>query len=394
MRRCVCLVMVVYAAIAGSLHAQEPTGSIGGGGGVSGVGLVDQRGHPTTSPGVTAWLDLHVRNDISLEGKVSWYPRLEFPEYETQGGRTLAVTGGMRGTLIETPRVRVQGLMSLGLLRFSGTAMSRGDNLTTIGGRTHFSVGLGGGLEVCSDCRWAPRVDILHMLYIVPGARVFSSPETGGPFASASIYGRVADTYQLTAGVRYRPARQKVDGLSTPQRRSTIGVQFTYAGTAGIGSLAPWHNIGVGGFSSFRLTDHIHLDGSVSSIAGPSGVRNPWEGGRVTQALLGVKAGVTRGRLGLFVKTRAGVNSHGAAFKGRDLGELAPLLGRSNIPAVDLGGVVEFAPRAWIIARVEVSSVTSIYGRRTIRLDGAPVPQGGQSARQGIQLTVGSGWAF
>ena len=299
----------------------------------------------------------------------------------------------MRGHLLGGRRVQVQGIARAGVVRFTRTEIVGPDGPTTFGPTTHLSMDLGIGFEFRPASRWAPRVDFLNTLYVVNGVRVFSSAAPGGPIASTSVHGKVADTFQVSAGVRYRPNPRATGGLSRSGERFSAGPLFTYAAAVNVAALTPIHNIGPGGFVSARVSDHIYVDAALCALLRHRPERTPWDGGRVVQALVGVKMGSRRGAVGYFVKARGGVNSHDDAFRGRERPRV-PLTGRSNVGIIDVGGVLELDLGSQILLRIDAGSVMSIYGSRTIVIEGVTLPQGRQSLRPSIQFSVGSGWTF
>jgi hypothetical protein len=195
--------------------------------------------------------------------------------------------------------------------------------------------------ELFSDTRLTPRVDFVHTLYTVPGA-VLSASSGGQASLIATTRAKTADTYQITAGMTYKLGRARTtSALSEPSDRWTIGPEFAYSATATIGDLSTLHDPGIGAFVSYRLFEYLHADGGLSAFFQEPEVRTPWDGGRTVQALAGIKIGRTRDRVGIFGKIRGGVVSHAEAFQSRDSSTRARVFGRSNLAAMDLGGVVE-----------------------------------------------------
>lgn len=112
------------------------------------------------------------------------------------------------------------------------------------------------------------------------------------------------------------------------------------------------------------------------------------------QAVGGVKVGRQGKNVGLFVKGRFGVDSHDGAVKERTSSPYALTLGRSNLPVVDIGGIVEVNTASRWLLRFEAGDMITFYGERTVLKDGAPVPQGSLPSSQQIQVSVGAGWRF
>lgn len=71
---------------------------VSAGGGVSGFGLFDEAGLPITSPGTDVWVTVRGMGPVALEAQLDWFPTHEATAFESQGGRTLKLMAGGRGT--------------------------------------------------------------------------------------------------------------------------------------------------------------------------------------------------------------------------------------------------------------------------------------------------------
>ena len=390
------LLFICVAAGAAPASAQgtdRSIRSIAAGGFVSGLGLNDESGLSRTSPGLGGWVTFDIADPLAIEAQVAWFPRNEPVEFEAQGGRTLKITVGAKGRFFESSKIRLFGLMSTGLIRFSATEIGPPDGRTFIGSRTHLALDLGAALELFPDRRWSPRIDVAQSFYEVPGASFRSEID---PSVVLTHDGKIADTYQITAGVTYNArVRRRGPSSATPSsRRLTIGPQLAYSDTAAIGDLSPASRAGLGAFASYRLTPNLYADGTIAAYFGPQDVRTPWDGGRSLQMLGGIKAGVTRDRVGLFAKARIGVTSYSEVIVARDSAARRLETGRSYLPALDLGGVIEVAAGPRLVARFEASDILTFYSERTIVSDGVPLPQPRLPARSSMQMSVGIGWRF
>jgi hypothetical protein len=370
-------------------QATEHPVSIGGS--VTGLGLLDDAGQPVTSPGVGAWLSVNVLGQVALDAQLDWFPTSEAIDFESQGGRTLKLMAGVRGTLIESRRLRVHGIMRGGVIRFSETMTGHDGGVQTVGPKIHGALDLGIGVELFPRSRWRPRLDFVTTYDVVPGAVLFN----GGGGATATTDARIEDTFQVSAGVSYglgtgrtvpEPAEQSVRWTAGPTGTYAVPGNNYRLGMAGRG--------GIGGFVSYRLWRFVHADGSVSAFPEAAKIRSPWEGGRMLQAVGGVKVGRQGKDVGLFVRGRFGVDSHDGAVKERTSSPYALTLGRSNLPVVDLGGIVEVNAGAHWLLRLEAGDTMTFYGERTVLRDGVAVPQGSIPSSQRIQVSVGAGWRF
>jgi outer membrane protein with beta-barrel domain len=276
------LVFMSVLAGAAPASAQDADHSFSVGGSISGLGLFNETGRPKTSPGTGAWLTAHLLGPLALEGRVAWFPTKEPVQLESQGGRTLKVTAGARGTLVASRRMRLYGILQPGIIRFSNTASGDADGHTTAGPKTHFAIDTGGAVELFPQSRWTARFDFVQTLFVVPGAVLTPPAPCCEPSLTAESKGEIAETFQVSAGVGYRlGTRRPVSTGSTVTPsigRLNIGGQFAYAITSTFGELSPFHDAGVGAFLSYRLSRHVFADGALSAFTREAEVRSPWEG--------------------------------------------------------------------------------------------------------------------
>ena len=332
--------------------------------------------------------------EVAVETQLDWFPRREAVDFESQGGRTLKFTTGVRGTLFESQRLRLHGTMRGGFIRFSETMTGDENGTRTIGPQTHGVVDLGIGVELFPEARWRPRFDIVTSLYLVPGV-VLSKPMPGAATALATTDARTEDTYQFSAGVTYGLGAPHSIPKSTEQpERWNLGLLGSYAVGGNLFGLDVAKRGGLGGFVSYHLSRSLYADGTVSTFPEAASGRNPWEGGRVLQALGGLKVGRQGKRVGVFVKSRFGVHSHAEAVQGRTSSPYVVTLGRSNLPVLDVGGILELRTSDHLLLRVEAGNAITFYPERTVLLDGVPATQPSSPASQQIQLSVGIGWRF
>jgi hypothetical protein len=366
--------------------------SVTAGGFVGGLGLNAETGQRRTSPGLGAWFALDVPGPLAVEAQVSWFPRNEAIEFEAQGGRTVKLLGGVRGTVVDSPAVRIDALMRAGIIRFSSTEVGPADGRTFIASRSHAALDVGIGADLWPQKRWSPRVELVRALYDVPGASFRPSIDDS---VILTRNGKIAETYQFTAGLTYKTSsRPHARSPHAADRRLVAGPLFAYSGAATIGDLSPLHRSGIGAFASYRLTRYVHADASGTLFPGRPRVQTPWDGGSNLHLLGGVKLGATTRGIGVFGKVRVGTSSHAAALLGRQSSPRRIEAGRAYLPALDLGGIVETATGARLLLRFEASELITFYRSRTILLDGVPVPQPDLPTLSSMQFAVGAGWRF
>ena len=149
----------------------------------------------------------------------------------------------------------------------------------------------------------------------------------------------------------------------------------------------------VGGFTSYPLTKWMDADGGVDVFLRTDRGHSSNEGGRISQALAGVKLGRRVGKVGYFAKVRAGVQSHSEGLLGAP-SPGHPEYGRVYRPALEVGAVIETALGRRFVWRVDVGDMMSFYPVRTIPIGGIPQEQYGRPATDSITVSSGLAWRF
>ena len=149
---------------------------------------------------------------------------------------------------------------------------------------------------------------------------------------------------------------------------------------------------GLGGRFAYNFNEHFALDTEVNLFLG-----NPATSGRIVQGQFGLKAGVRRGRVGVFGKIRPGFmyfrnDPFGAGGTG---GGLFGGRASSTEPMIDVGGVVEVYSSDAFFLRFDFGDTIINYRQRTIRptLSGPEVSVGGFTTHN-FQGSVGVGYRF
>src|SRR5882762_11279832 len=147
---------------------------------------------------------------------------------------------------------------------------------------------------------------------------------------------------------------------------------------------------GFGAFGSLRLYKTVSVDSSFSitptvPITGTSDV-----GGRLTQAFLGVRAGLSKGRIDVDAKVRPGLASFGSVIlRITPPPNLQFFVGRLTEPSLDIGGVVEVRISRRFAVRYEMGDTMIFYGTRKLFTNRPPV-----SSELVNTLQFGTGFAF
>ena len=155
----------------------------------------------------------------------------------------------------------------------------------------------------------------------------------------------------------------------------------------------------IGGFLSFPITTWMDGDVGANVYLHTDNSHSTYEGGRISQAVTGVKAGRRAGRLGYFGKIRAGVQSYSQGLvKSADFDQPPPfprpVYSRRYRPVLDVGTVIETAisPRfAW---RVDVSDIIAFYPAKKMTIGDTPFTEGPYPASHTLMVTTGVAWRF
>jgi hypothetical protein len=160
---------------------------------------------------------------------------------------------------------------------------------------------------------------------------------------------------------------------------------------------------GVGGRFGYNLSRHVALEAEVNFFPRDyKGFVTPLSGGRITQGLFGVKAGVRKEHFGFFGKARPGFLRYGRTVanvqfpNGNGPDPRDPFgfeFGSTTHLALDLGGVVEYYPSRRTILRLDI-------GDTIVRYANIPVfdPSGQlihvTERQHNAQVSVGFGFRF
>lgn len=182
----------------------------------------------------------------------------------------------------------------------------------------------------------------------------------------------------LIVGLIFAALNGLARGQSAPQSQKSrieVGVLFSVLGIKdanGLNDLFPRTEVGVGGRFTYNLNRHLALDAEVNLF--PRDFRKfttNFTGGRVTEGLFGLKAGIRKNRFGVFGKFRPGFESSGHAEIPRFLNGDGPdrqnPFGFERIRAtqfaLDVGGVFELYPSRRTIIRFDAGDTIVRYPR-------------------------------
>lgn len=200
------------------------------------------------------------------------------------------------------------------------------------------------------------------------------------------------------------------DGHAQPdeEKKFEVGVQFTTLGiedpiqipSLGLG---PRTEAGFGGRFGYNLNRNFALEAEVNFF--PRDYRElttESTGGRVTQGLFGLKAGIHKGKFGFFGKVRPGFQSSGKATRARfpngDGPDPRDPFGfefiRGTQFSIDVGGVVEYYPSRRTIIRFDLGDTITRYPEVPNVCFPAGVPCPEKPVTHKVQFSAGFGFRF
>jgi len=165
---------------------------------------------------------------------------------------------------------------------------------------------------------------------------------------------------------------------SSDAKKFEVGVQFSALGISdptslnlsSPGSPQSRNEAGFGGRFGYNLNRYLALEAEVNFFPRNfKQVTTNFTGGRVTQGLFGIKAGIRKGKFGFFGKARPGFASSGnattAEFPNGNGTDPNNRFGfkviRSTQLTADIGGVVEFYPSRRTIIRFDAGDTITRY---------------------------------
>ena len=340
-------------------------------------------------PGFGARLDWNLNRRLAWESEVDYFPEHAASLFLVQGGQTFQAVFGLRAKVIETRRLSVFGFIRPGLLHFSDVY----DHKSQTFAPTYFELNLGGGMEYFLKPRWALRADISGNPY-----RVANESYSTASGSTALAVGKIEDTTRLSFGLTYRPGELR----DNPPERSVSGnwefgplfstmVSLREGTSNGVRT-----DLGLGGFTSYRLWGVFYLDSDILFFPQNRSSGGAHDGGEILQGLFGMKGGIRRNRYGFFGKLRPGFNSYSQAVTSvREYSsQTSYTYGRSTNVVLDLGGIVELYPGEGSTLRLEAGDTHVFYSDRTVDVNGVPTYYAGGGLRHSIEFIVGCGWRF
>jgi hypothetical protein len=278
---------------------------------------------------------------------------------------------GMRATFIRTPRWSMYGVALPGWYTPSSPAFHD---------HRHFTLDLGIGLTFRIGPALSAKVELDRDIHAIGDTVVVTGPDTR---LRLEIPGIVGSRWNAIAAVEYGFGGLLAAAATASSRNSwTLGPQMGYTISPNATAIGV-----VGGFVSHRLGRVWDFDGSISTSVTADLPSRADQGGRLLQAVGGIKLGVREGPFGVFFKLRGGLNSWSKVVDANGVAE------RWNTPLIDLGGVFEYAVTKNEFLRFDVGEgvIVALQRVRVFELSSLPAPDHGIYT---LPMRVGFGVAF
>lgn len=184
-------------------------------------------------------------------------------------------------------------------------------------------------------------------------------------------------------------------GRSQEQRpRIEIGPFFTYLRVPDSFPINAQNQAEIGGRFSWNFARHIALDTEIeASPFRTTNLETAYQGGYLSQAFVGLKAGNRWKRFGLFGKFRPGLNSYSGAIK-QSTQTSSLTFGRRTNPSFDVGGIFEFYVSRQILVRYDFGDTIIHYNSGSIIVTGGqPIAVPG-AVKNNFQLSTAVAFRF
>jgi hypothetical protein len=164
------------------------------------------------------------------------------------------------------------------------------------------------------------------------------------------------------------------EAQTSAQPKLEVGAQLTqwYLPVSPNGSVH--YQPGVGAFSSYDFSRYIGFDAALNFMGSPV-ESTSFVGGSVVQGQLGIRAGVRKGRVGLYGKVRPGfVRFSDVILSVTPPPEIRWTFGALTKPSLDLGGIVTVNITRRFAVRYELGDTMVFYGERNPWVGAPPGP--------------------
>jgi hypothetical protein len=260
--------------------------------------------------------------------------------------------------------------------------------------RSRFALDTGVAVEYAVTPRTFLRLDVVDTLEPTFLEQQFKSLTIG-----IVSPGNIGDHASLSVSVGHRFGELREDTGITPKAAHVdFGALFSLYGRTHLLAQDVLFNPGYGGWVSYGLKPHLSLDASAFRSGHDDKTGYFQDGGKEALAFAGIKSGIRRDRVGIFVKARGGAVRFSRTYSGSTFATLDDYIndfqGHATWqPAVDLGAVVEVYPARHVILRAEAGPTIIHYRATTFGLEGQTFSIPG-STGSSVLLLFGGGFRF
>jgi hypothetical protein len=202
--------------------------------------------------------------------------------------------------------------------------------------------------------------------------------------------GSIVGPWRLEVGSSYRLGKLREDHETSPApQHFEAGVQYSlFSSNRGFTEFVRDES-GGGGWLTWNFSKYVGLDASSTFFPRRIHLADFQQGGRMLQALVGVRAGVRRGRFGIFGKLRPGIQRYSDTEADPAPFGVAPFTDF----ALDAGGIIEFYGARQSVFRFEAGNTSIHYRAKDLTFADGPFHVSGFT-NNAIQLSVGFGFRF
>jgi hypothetical protein len=346
------------------------------------------------STGMVGNVTINLSPSLAVEGSVSFMPQFA-KTYWIESGHELTAFGGVkagkRGRLFG-----VYGKIEPGLASFScGLSYygPSGQPFYDCQRRTHFALNYGAVVEYHWRPRTTIRVDVAQTLL-----SEFDQVVLREGNSTESLGGHIAQHFDLRFAVEHRFGSLRGTEREPEAQRSAVDVGVIYA-------LQVKEHLtdfiqadqGIGAWISWNVSKHFSWDTSAIDFPRHDRTAGYQDGGTSLEGFTGIKAGVRRGRIGVFAKVRSGAILFSRAIDSESIAGNPPSVHTSWSkfvdPALDTGGVVEAYPTRHFVLRAEGGAASLFYPTKAVSLQGVAttIPS---ERHASVLFLFGAGWRF
>lgn len=347
----------------------------------------------STAAGLGGRFTWNLFPSLALETHYDFYPADYTPVSTQDGGKTQTWFTGVKVTPLRRNRWSVGGTTSIGLVSFGNVAVQTSALNVDFRRVTHFATEMGGVFEYYPTSRWIVRSDIGMALFNI-GTRKVDIGSGGQVVAPGSL----RPAFQFSLGVGYRLGKLEdveTESASDSDEKWEVAGQFVLQsrGRSTLLGSDTATEPGIGGRVTYDLLPFVSVEAALTFFVRSESDSTPFDGGRSTQLLVGVKSGIRHDKFGYFVRVRPGFQTFSQAIQSVTLNPTIVHFGGSTHPALDLGGGLEVFPTSRTVLRFDV-------GDTLLFLGSASYPIGSQTASQNagtvnsFQFSTSFGWRF